>query len=83
MQYIVGLAFIILSLFSTSVMAEDIEGKIRSIDEANETITLDDNKRYQLPNEFDYTFIKPGMKVIILYDQVDDIRYVTDLQDAP
>lgn len=83
MQYLFGLAFIIVSLFSTSVMAEDVEGKIRSIDEANETITLDDNKRYQLPDEFDYSFIKPGMKVIILYDQVDDVRYVTDLQDAP
>ncbi|GAA0592341.1 DUF1344 domain-containing protein [Paenochrobactrum glaciei] len=83
MQYLFSLAFIIVSLFSTSVMAEDVEGKIRSIDEANETITLDDNKRYQLPDEFDYSFIKLGMKVIILYDQVDDVRYVTDLQDAP
>lgn len=83
MQLIFGLALIILSIFSTNVMAEDVEGKIRSIDEANETITLDDNQRYQLPDEFDYSFIKPGMKVIILYDQVDDVRYVTDLQDAP
>lgn len=83
MQYLFGLTFISLSLFTTCVMAEDVESKIRSIDEVNETITLDDNKRYQLPGEFDYTFIKPGMKVIVLYDQVDDIRYVTDLQDAP
>jgi hypothetical protein len=83
MHYIVALAVIILSVFSTNVMAEDVEGNIRSIDQANDTITLDDNKRYHLPDEFDYSFIKTGMKVIILYDQVGDVRYVTDLQDAP
>ncbi|MGU3574671.1 DUF1344 domain-containing protein [Brucellaceae bacterium C25G] len=83
MHYLVGLAFIILSLFSTNVMAEDVEGKILSIDQNNDTITLDDKKRYQLPDEFDYSFIKTGMKVIILYDEVNNIRYVTDLQDAP
>lgn len=83
MHYIVGFAFILLSLFSTNVMADDVEGKIRSIDEVNDTITLDDNQSYQLPDEFDYSFIETGMKVFIIYDQADGKRYIADLQPSP
>jgi hypothetical protein len=83
MQYVVGLIFIIASLFSTVAMADDVEGKITGINKDNETITLDDGKTYQLPGEFDYSVISKGMKVIILYDEADNTRFITDIQEAP
>lgn len=83
MQYIVGLLFIIASLFSTVAMADDVEGKITGINQDKETITLDDGKVYKLPGEFDYSAISKGMKVIILYDEADNTRFVTDIQEAP
>lgn len=83
MHYLVGLIFIIASLFSTVAMADDVEGKITGINKDQETITLDDGKIYKLPGEFDYSVISKGMKVIILYDEADDTRFITDIQEAP
>ena len=83
MQYIVGLIFITASLFSTVAMADDVEGKITGINQDKETITLDDGKTYKLPGEFDYSAISKGMKVIILYDEADNTRFITDIQEAP
>ncbi len=83
MHYLVGLIFIVASLFSTVAMAEDAEGKITGINKDSETITLDDGKTYKLPGEFDYSAINPGMKVLIIYDTVDDTRFITDIQEAP
>ena len=82
-QYIVGLLFITASLFSTVAMADDVEGKITGINQDKETITLDDGKTYKLPGEFDYSAINKGMKVIILYDEADNTRFITDIQEAP
>ncbi|MFD1197770.1 DUF1344 domain-containing protein [Brucella gallinifaecis] len=83
MQYIVGLIFIIASIFSSVAMADDVEGKITGINEDTETITLDDGKNYKLPGEFDYSIINKGMKVIILYEEADNTRFITDIQEAP
>lgn len=83
MPYIVGLLFIIASLFSSVAMADDAEGKITSINQESDTITLDDGKTYKLPGEFDYTAINKGMKVLIIYDLVDSTRFITDIQEAP
>ncbi|MBV2142521.1 DUF1344 domain-containing protein [Falsochrobactrum sp. TDYN1] len=83
MHYLVGLLFIIASLFSTVAMAGDAEGKITGINPDEETITLDDGSVYKLPGEFDYSAIDKGMKVLILYDVADNTRFVTDIQEAP
>lgn len=83
MQYLVGILLIVASLFSTIAMADDVEGKITGISKEHETITLDDGKTYKLSGEFDYSAITKGMKVIIIYDIVDNQRFVTDLQEAP
>lgn len=83
MPYLVGLLFIIASLFSSVAMADDAEGKITSINQESDTITLDDGKTYKLPGEFDYAAINKGMKVLIIYDLVDKTRFITDIQEAP
>lgn len=83
MHYLVGFLFIVLSMFSTVAMAEDAEGKITSIDQDGETISLDDGQDYKLPGEFDYTALNEGMKVIVLYEVAENTRFITDIQEAP
>ena len=84
MHYLVGLILVIASLFSTVAMADDdAEGKITAINKDSETITLDDGETYKLPGEFDISAINKGMKVLIIYDMVDNTRFITDIQEAP
>ena len=83
MHYLIGLIFVIASAFSTIAVADDAEGKIVSINQEQETLTLDDGKTYQLAGEFDYSSLKSGMKVLIIYDVANDTRYVTDIQEMP
>lgn len=83
MHYLIGLIFVIASAFSTIAVADDAEGKIVSINQEQETLTLDDGMTYQLAGEFDYSSLKSGMKVLIIYDVANDTRYVTDIQEMP
>ncbi|GAB1581265.1 DUF1344 domain-containing protein [Phyllobacterium phragmitis] len=82
MRLLITLLFVLGSLFSTVAMADDAEGKITSIDEDNDTITLDDGKAYKLPGEFDYSAISEGMKVMISFDVVDQERFITNIEEA-
>ncbi len=63
---------------STALAAED-EGSIKSIDQDNLTITLDNGKVYKLPGEFDIQSIEAGMPVLLAYDKVGDINLITDM----
>ncbi|KXF79465.1 hypothetical protein ATN84_00885 [Paramesorhizobium deserti] len=82
MRILITLLFVLGSLFSTVAMADDAEGKIVSIDEDSDTITLDDGKAYKLPGEFDYSAINEGMKVMLSYDVVDQDRFITNIEEA-
>lgn len=68
--------------FAGTALADDAEGKITNINEDTETITLDNGKEYHLPGEFDYSAIEQGMKVIVTFDLVDNIRYISNIADA-
>lgn len=58
----------------------DVEAKISRIDTDKLTITLDDGKAYQVPEEFNFEGLQPGQKVIVFYTVVDGRRVVDDLQ---
>ena len=62
--------------------ADDVTGKIVSIDEGNQSLKLDDGNVYKLPGEFDYTVIAPDMKVMIVYDVSGTDKIVTDIEKA-
>ena len=63
-----------------AALAAEAEGKIKAIDQDNLTITLDDGKSYKLPGEFDMESIKPGMEVLLAYDEIDGQNLITDMQ---
>ncbi|PRD45976.1 hypothetical protein C5748_00600 [Phyllobacterium phragmitis] len=82
MRILITVLFVLASLFSSVAMADDAEGEITSIDEDNNTISLDDGKVYKLPGEFDHSAINEGMKVSISFDVVDQDRFITDIEEA-
>jgi hypothetical protein len=66
-------------LLSTAVHAAEAEGKIKSVDMDNQTITLDDGKSYKLPGEFDASTLEAGMEIVLAYDKVGGENLVTDM----
>ncbi|MBM7045144.1 MULTISPECIES: DUF1344 domain-containing protein [Rhizobium] len=57
----------------------DVESTIKKVDTKNFSITLDDGKNYQVPEDFDFNGLKAGVKVVVFYTEVDGKRVVNDL----
>lgn len=69
-------------LLPKNALANNAEGIIKSVDEAANTLTLNDGVVYKLPGEFDYSAIHEGMRVLLFYDTDNSGRYVTDIEAA-
>ena len=69
-----------LILVSGAALAAEAEGKIRSIDPDQLTITLADGNSYKLPGELDVEALREGMEVLFAYDEVDGEKLITDMQ---
>ncbi|MDM7850360.1 DUF1344 domain-containing protein [Pseudochrobactrum kiredjianiae] len=82
MRILAILTLLLTPFFAGTALADDAEGKITKINEDAESITLDNGKDYRLPGEFDYSAIEKGMKVIITYDLVDNVRYISNIDEA-
>lgn len=82
MRILAILTLLLAPLFAGTALADDAEGKITNINEETESITLDNGKDYRLPGEFDYSAIETGMKVIVTFDLVDNIRYISNIDEA-
>ncbi len=67
-------------MFSAAAFAAEAEGKIKTVDRDNLTITLDNGKSYKLPGEFDVDAIQEGMHVLLAYDEVDNQNMITDME---
>lgn len=67
-------------LIATSAFAAEAEGRIKTIDRDNSTITLDDGKSYKLPGEFDVDQLKEGMDILLAYDKVGGENLITDME---
>jgi hypothetical protein len=68
------------TVISSGAFAAEAEGKVKSVDRDNLTITLDDGKSYKLPGEFDIDAIQEGMQALIAYDMVGDQNMITDME---
>lgn len=68
----------ILALFASSVltvamqipsMAEEVDGTIEAVDRERAEIRLSDGLVYMLPDGFNFDGVKPGMDVVLIYDE--------------
>jgi Cu/Ag efflux protein CusF len=73
-------AMMLSTIVSTGAFAAEAEGKVKSVDRDNLTITLDNGNSYKLPGEFDVEAIKEGMLVLLAYDKVGDQNMITDME---
>jgi len=60
--------------------SDDVEATIVNVDEDHQFVTLNDGRKYQTPQEFDFDGLKKGVKVAIYYTQTDGRREINDLQ---
>ena len=70
----------LLSPLTASAESADVEAVIEGVDEDKLTLTLDDGKRYQAPEEFNFDGLKKGVKVVVFYTENDGKRVINDLQ---
>ncbi|CCM74673.1 DUF1344 domain-containing protein [Rhizobium mesoamericanum] len=68
-----------LSPISGFAESADVEATIKKVDMTNLSLTLDDGKTYQAPEEFNFEGLKAGVKVIVFYTEVDGKRVINDL----
>ncbi|MBB3935014.1 DUF1344 domain-containing protein [Aureimonas phyllosphaerae] len=65
-------AFFACSFLSVSASypaaAREVDGTIERIDREDETLKLSDGVTYQLPEIFDYSAVRPGMQVVVVYE---------------
>ena len=67
-------------LLSTAAFAGQPDGLIKTTDKDTAPLTLDDGKSYKLNAETDLDSLKPGMDVVIAYDESNGENIVTDMQ---
>ncbi|MDX3925551.1 MAG: DUF1344 domain-containing protein [Shinella sp.] len=66
-----------LSAFAESA---DVEAVITNVDTSGLSLSLDDGQKYQAPEEFNFEGLKPGVKVLVFYTEVDGKRVINDLE---
>ncbi|MDR6756152.1 hypothetical protein J2Y48_001442 [Mycoplana sp. BE70] len=58
----------------------DVEAVITKVDTNGLSLSLDDGKNYQAPEEFNFEGLSPGVKVLVFYTEVDGKRIIDDLE---
>ncbi|MGB3874462.1 DUF1344 domain-containing protein [Shinella zoogloeoides] len=71
---------VLLSPLAASAESADVEAVITKVDTANLSLSLDDGKKYQAPEEFNFDGLEPGVKVVVFYTDVDGKRVINDLE---
>jgi hypothetical protein len=83
MKFVVAALMATASLLSPlGAFAEsaDVEATITSVDTQGLSLSLDDGKSYQAPEEFNFDGLKAGVKVLVFYTEVDGKRVINDLE---
>ncbi len=68
------------SPMSASAESADVEATITEVDLNRLSLSLDDGKNYQAPEEFNFEGLEPGVKVLVFYTEVDGRRVINDLE---
>ncbi|MEX6508289.1 DUF1344 domain-containing protein [Jiella sp. M17.18] len=55
-------------------MARESDGVIEDIDMEHATIRLSDGEIYEVPSDFDFGAVAPGMQVVVIYDDTRENR---------
>ncbi|MCA1489599.1 DUF1344 domain-containing protein [Sinorhizobium alkalisoli] len=70
----------LLSPLSARAESADVEAVITNVDTEKLSLSLDDGKSYQAPEEFNFEGLKAGVKVVVFYTEIDGKRVIDDLE---
>ncbi|OHV85727.1 DUF1344 domain-containing protein [Ensifer sp. LCM 4579] len=70
----------LLSPLSAQAESADVEAVITNVDTEQLSLSLDDGKSYQAPEEFNFEGLKAGVKVLVFYTEIDGKRVIDDLE---
>lgn len=70
----------ILAPLTSYAESADVEAVITQVDTTALSLSLDDGKKYQAPEEFNFEGLSPGVKVLVFYTEVDGKRVIDDLE---
>lgn len=70
----------LLAPFTVHAESSDVEAVITKVDMTGLSLSLDDGKKYQAPEEFNFEGLVPGVKVLVFYTEVDGSRIIDDLE---
>jgi hypothetical protein len=76
------IVFVIVSLLAVSSLAwaGQIEGKVKSVDQSDRTVTLEDGTRIVLPDGMDLDQLREGAEVTVSYEEKDGKNEATNVQ---
>jgi len=76
------IAFVIVSLLAVSSLAwaGQIEGKVKSVDQSDRTVTLEDGTRIVLPDTMDLDQLREGANVTVSYEEKDGKNEATNVE---
>lgn len=77
-----GLASLVFPIYAFGETA-DVEAVVEDVDTDDLVLTLNDGKKYQAPEEFNFDGLQKGVKVIVFYTEVDGKRVINDLEILP
>lgn len=83
MRFIIAALLAVASFLSpVSGFAEsaDVEATITGVDTDKLSLSLDDGKNYQAPEEFNFEGLEAGVKVLVFYTEVEGKRVINDLE---
>lgn len=70
----------LLATMISAALAGEVEATIVEIRPDSATLVLSDGASYLIPVDFYVDDLKPGMKVLVFYDEDKDGRTLTDVQ---
>ncbi|SOC35160.1 uncharacterized protein DUF1344 [Rhizobium subbaraonis] len=70
----------ILAPLTAHAESADVEAVITKVDTTGLSLSLDDGKKYQAPEEFNFEGLAPGVKVLVFYTEVEGNRVIDDLE---
>ena len=80
MHRIIALAAVLLLCFATAALAGEIEGKVKSIDPSDRTVTLEDGTRVAIPDGMALDQLREGAEVRMSYEEKNGKNEATAIE---
>jgi len=80
MRRLITLVIVSLLAVATLAWAGQIEGKVKSVDQSDRTVTLEDGTRIVVPQGMDLNQLREGAEITVSYEEKDGQNQGTNVQ---